>query len=70
MRTSSHLRLVTSLGRRLDGVVCAGAVANAARSVLQDQERAEQRRDARAAVAELERLTRSTGPGVGVRRTG
>ena len=48
---SDHLRLVTALGRRLDGAVCAGAVANAARSVRQDQVRADQRRDARAAVA-------------------
>jgi hypothetical protein len=54
MSSRSHLRLVTALGRRLDGVVCAGSIANAARSVYQDEQRASQRRDAHAAIQELE----------------
>ena len=53
-RTRNHLNLVTAIGRRLDGAVCAGSIANAARSVHQDQVRAGQRQDARAAVEQLE----------------
>lgn len=56
MANAPHLRLVTALGRRLDQAVCAGSIANAARSVSQDQVRAGQRADAQAAVEELERL--------------
>ena len=69
MANAPHLRLVTALGRRLDQAVCSGSIANAARSVSQDQVRAGQRRDAQAAVEELERLfsaARSEQP----RRTG
>jgi hypothetical protein len=55
-RTRSQLNLVTALGRRLDGAVCAGSIANAARSVHQDQLRAGQRQDARAAVEQLAQL--------------
>jgi hypothetical protein len=47
---TTHLRLVTALGRHLDAAVCAGSIANAARSVRDDEERAGQRRDALAAV--------------------
>jgi hypothetical protein len=54
MSSRSHLRLVTALGRRLDGAVCAGSIANAARSVYQNEQRASQRRDAHAAIQELE----------------
>jgi hypothetical protein len=56
-RTRNHLNLVTAIGRRLDGAVCAGSIANAARSVHQDQVRAGERQDARAAVEQLERMT-------------
>jgi hypothetical protein len=55
MRNRNHLKLVAAIGRRLDGAVCAGSIANAARSVHQDQLRAGQRQDARAAVEQLER---------------
>ena len=48
---------MTALGRRLDRPVCAGSIANAARSVSQDEVRADQRREARAAVAELEQMS-------------
>jgi hypothetical protein len=64
MQTRTHLRFVTAVGRRLDGAVCAGAVANAARSVRQDEMRADQRRDARAAIAELERQMRPVRPSI------
>jgi hypothetical protein len=50
MQTTRRLRLVTALGRHLDAAVCAGSIANAARSVREDQERAGQRRDALAAL--------------------
>jgi len=70
-RAASHLRLVTAIGRRLDGAVCAGAVANAARSVQQDQLRAGQRRDARAAVEQLQQMVGlSSALPEQVRRTG
>jgi hypothetical protein len=49
MRTP-HLGLVTALGRQIDRQVCAGSIANAARSVHQDRERADERRDAWLAV--------------------
>jgi hypothetical protein len=50
MPTTRRFRLVTALGRHLDAAVCAGSIANAARSVREDQERAGQRRDAFAAL--------------------
>jgi hypothetical protein len=56
MQNTRHLKLVTALGRRLDAAVCAGSIANAARSVRADEARADQRRDAHAAVAELEAM--------------
>jgi hypothetical protein len=49
MRTP-HLGLVTALGRQIDRQVCAGSIANAARSVHQDRERADERKDAWLAV--------------------
>jgi hypothetical protein len=55
MAKATHLRLVTAVGRRIDEAVCAGSLANAARSVHLDEVRADQRRDARAAVDQLER---------------
>jgi hypothetical protein len=55
MAKATHLKLVTALGRRIDEAVCSGSLANAARSVHLDEVRADQRRDARAAVDQLER---------------
>jgi hypothetical protein len=55
MRATRHLGLVSAIGRRIDRSVCDGAVANAARSVHADRERADQRRDAWLAVREVER---------------
>ena len=52
MRTP-HLGLVTALGRQIDRQVCAGSIANAALSVHQDRERADERRDAWLAVGQL-----------------
>jgi hypothetical protein len=68
---TAPLHLVAAIGRRLDGAVCAGAVANAARSVRQDELRAGQRREARAAVEQMQRLgLAQPGRGLGARRTG
>jgi hypothetical protein len=69
MANAPHLRLVTALGRRLDQAVCAGSIANAARSVRQDEVRAGQRQDARIAVEQLERMF-SAGRREQPRRTG
>lgn len=69
----AHLILVTAIGRRLDGAVCAGSLANAARSVHQDTIRAGQRREAQAAVEQMEQIdaAQQAAPRVlGVRRTG
>ena len=72
MRTiarNHHLNIVGAIGRSIDRTVCAGSIANAARSVSLDQERADQRRDAWLAVAEVEQQAqpaRVRGP----RRTG
>jgi hypothetical protein len=59
MSPRSQLRIVsalgvTALGRRLDSALCAGSIANAARSVHQDEQRARQRLDSRVAVRQLE----------------
>jgi hypothetical protein len=62
MQTTRHLRLVTALGRHLDAAVCAGSIANAARSVRDDEERAGQRRDALAAVSAGPQLMAATLP--------
>jgi hypothetical protein len=62
MRTPP-IGLVTSLGRQLgrqiDRQVCAGSIANAARSVRLDRERADQRRDAWLAVEQVDRRASS-----------
>jgi hypothetical protein len=58
-RARSQLRLFAAIGRRIDGAVCAGALANAARSVHEDQLRAGQRQDARAAVEQLQLMVTS-----------
>ena len=55
MANVPYLGFLTVIGRTVDQAVCAGSLANAARSVSQDQVRADQRRDAQAAVEELER---------------
>lgn len=60
-RSRNHLNLVTAIGRHLDSVVCAGSIANAARSVQQDAVRAGQRREALAAVAQMTQPARRTG---------
>lgn len=69
---NAPLHLVAAIGRRLDGAVCAGAVANAAGSVRQDQVRAGQRREALAAVEQMQRLDQAPAArrGHGTRRTG
>jgi hypothetical protein len=72
-RTTPPLQLVAAIGRRLDGAVCAGSIANAARSVQQDAVRAGQRREAMAAIEERQRLDaalRAASQLLGVRRTG
>jgi hypothetical protein len=56
MPRTHPLGLVTAIPRRLDAVVCAGSIANAARSVRLDEQRAGQRREARAAFEQLERV--------------
>jgi hypothetical protein len=53
MGATRHLNLVSAIGRRIDRSVCNGAVANAARSVSEDRERADQRRDAWLAVQQV-----------------
>jgi hypothetical protein len=55
-RSTPPLQLVAAIGRRLDGAVCAGSIANAARAVQQDTVRASQRREAKAAIEERQRL--------------
>jgi hypothetical protein len=55
MRTP-HLGIVTALGRQIDRQVCAGSIANAARSVHQDRERADERRDAWLAVQQVQQV--------------
>ena len=52
-RARTHLNLVIAIGRRLDGAVCAGSIANAARSVQQDAVRAAQRQEAKAAIEQM-----------------
>jgi hypothetical protein len=69
MQSTRHLKLVTALGRQLDAAICAGSIANAARSVRDDEARADQRREARAALAELE-ASASSGRPAAERRTG
>lgn len=61
MRSARPLHLVTAIGRRLDRSVCNGAVANAARSVSQDRERADQRREAWLAMDAVTAVPRRTG---------
>jgi hypothetical protein len=73
MRATRHLGLVTAIGRSIDRSVCNGAVANAARSVSQDRERADQRRDAWLAVHRVEAQPEFPAPRVTLpspRRTG